>query len=151
MDAGVVEDLDGETVCRQRGGRPLEALRGRRIGEHGSERPGRAGRRARQRSGVEVPDLVDPLGELPPVAGALVMVVVDGEVQALAAVAGAGELLDVGTAGRRSPPVRISSRPISSAGMLGIRSAPFGVNSDARRARSRIIAASVNSPKGDGP
>ena len=33
-------------------------------------------------------------------AGALVAVVVDGEVQALAAVAGAGELLDVGTAGR---------------------------------------------------
>ena len=33
------------------------------------------------------------------------------------------------------------------AGMLGIRSAPSGVNSDARRARSRIIAASVNSPR----
>src|SRR5262245_61736141 len=31
--------------------------------------------------------------------------------------------------------------------MLGIRSAPSGVNSDARRARSRIIAASVNSPR----
>ena len=30
---GVVEDLDGETVCRQRGGRPLQALRGRRVGE----------------------------------------------------------------------------------------------------------------------
>jgi len=32
-------------------------------------------------------------------------------------------------------------------GMLGIRSTPSGVNSDARRARSRIIAASVNSPR----
>jgi hypothetical protein len=31
--------------------------------------------------------------------------------------------------------------------MLGIRSAPSGVNSDAMRARSRIIAASVNSPR----
>ena len=44
--------------------------------------------------------MTDPLGELPPVAGALVAVVVDGVVQALAAVAGAGELLDVGAAGR---------------------------------------------------
>src|SRR5580704_5423057 len=62
--------------------------------------PGVAGRRACQRSGVEVPDLVDPLGELPAAAGALVAVVVDGVVQPLAAVAGAGELLDVGAAGR---------------------------------------------------
>ena len=62
--------------------------------------PGVAGRRACQRSGVEVPDLIDPLGELPAVAGALVAVVVDGVVQPLTAVAGAGELLDVGTAGR---------------------------------------------------
>jgi hypothetical protein len=31
-------------------------------------------------------------------------------------------------------------------GDVGIRSTPSGVNSDARRARSRIIAASVNSP-----
>src|SRR6266568_1451360 len=59
-----------------------------------------SGRRACQRSGVEVPDLVDALGELPPVAGALVAVVVDGVVQPLTAVAGAGELLDVGPAGR---------------------------------------------------
>jgi hypothetical protein len=38
LDAGarggdVVEDFDDETVCRQRGGRPLQALRGRRVGE----------------------------------------------------------------------------------------------------------------------
>src|SRR5262250_2466216 len=59
------------------------------------------GRRARQRAGVEVPDLVDPLGELPAVAGALVAVVVDGEVQPLEAVEGTHDLLDVGTAGRR--------------------------------------------------
>ena len=39
------------------------------------------GRRAGQRSGVEVSDLVDALGELPAVAGALVAVVVDGVVQ----------------------------------------------------------------------
>jgi hypothetical protein len=44
-------------------------------------------------------------------------------------------------------PARICSRPTSSAGMLGIRSAPLCVNSEARRARSRIIAASVNSPR----
>src|SRR6266702_4578180 len=69
---------------------------GRRV----SGRPGRAGRRARQRAGVEVSDLVDPLGELPAVRGALVAVVVDGVVQPLAAVAGAGELLYVGTSGR---------------------------------------------------
>src|SRR5450631_2732696 len=69
---------------------------GRRV----SGRPGRVGRRARQRTGVEVPDLVDPLGELPAVAGALVAVVVDGVVQPLAAIAGAGEFMDVGTAGR---------------------------------------------------
>jgi hypothetical protein len=31
--------------------------------------------------------------------------------------------------------------------MLGIRSAPSGVNSDATRWRSRIITASVNSPR----
>lgn len=44
-----------------------------------------------------------------------------------------------------SPPVRISSGPVNSTGTSGIRSTPSGVNSDARRARSRIIAASVNS------
>jgi Bacterial regulatory helix-turn-helix protein, lysR family len=49
-----------------------------------------AGRRARQRGGVEVPDLVDPLGELPAVRGALVAVVVDGVVQLRAAVAQVG-------------------------------------------------------------
>src|SRR5215467_3082592 len=59
------------------------------------------GRRARQRAGVEVPDLVDSLGELPAVAGALVAVVVDGEVQTLKAVEGTHDLLDVGTTGRR--------------------------------------------------
>jgi hypothetical protein len=38
LDAGacggdVVEDLDGETVCRQRSRCPLQALHGRRVGE----------------------------------------------------------------------------------------------------------------------
>src|SRR6516162_7287762 len=61
---------------------------------------GSPGCRARQWRGVEVPDLVDALGELPAFAGALVAVVVDGVVQPLAAVAGAHELLDVGAAGR---------------------------------------------------
>src|SRR5713226_8141945 len=46
-----------------------------------SGRLGRAGRRARQRAGVEVPDLVDALGELPAVRGAPVAVVVDAVVQ----------------------------------------------------------------------
>src|SRR5438034_5625050 len=59
-----------------------------------------AGRRARQRGGVEVPDLVDALGELPAVRGALVAVVVDGVVQLRAAVAQVDQLADVGTAGR---------------------------------------------------
>src|SRR5258708_6813254 len=40
----------------------------------------------------------------------------------------------------RSPPARISSRPTRSTGTLGIRRAPSSVNSEARRARSRIIA-----------
>ena len=39
------------------------------------------GRGARQRSGVEVPDLVDALSEPPAIRGALVTVVVDGVVQ----------------------------------------------------------------------
>jgi hypothetical protein len=29
----IVEDLDGEAACRQRSGRPLEALGGRRVAE----------------------------------------------------------------------------------------------------------------------
>jgi hypothetical protein len=89
-------------------------------------------------------------------AGALVAVVVDGVVQLRAAVAGAPELLDVGAAGRgvalqldrarvgglhevvhqsRHPlaQARICSWPASSAGMLGIRHTPSGVNSDAPR------------------
>src|SRR5262249_8068743 len=43
-------------------------VRGWRV----SGRPGWTGRRARQRAGVEEPDLEDPLGELPRVAGAVV-------------------------------------------------------------------------------
>src|SRR5215470_2881669 len=58
------------------------------------------GRRARQRGGVEVPDLVDALGEPPAVAGAPVAVVVDGVVQVRAAVAQADDLLEVGPPGR---------------------------------------------------
>src|ERR1700761_4620850 len=58
------------------------------------------GRRARQRSGVEVPDLIDALGELPAVAGALVAVVVDGVIQVAVAVAGADHLAPVGPARR---------------------------------------------------
>src|SRR5260370_34184117 len=54
--------------------------------------PGCVGRRARQRGGVEVSDLVDALGELPAVGGALVAVVVDGVVQVRVAVAEAYEL-----------------------------------------------------------
>jgi 2-polyprenyl-6-methoxyphenol hydroxylase-like FAD-dependent oxidoreductase len=133
--------------------------------------PGRAERRARQRAGVEVPDLVGPPGELPAVRGALVAVVVDGAVQPLAAVAGAGELSRVGAAGRgvavqldrarvsvlheelplgscrRSPPARIFSWPASSTGCWASTARRRGVNNDARRARSRIVAASVNSPR----
>lgn len=37
---GVVEDFDGETVCRQRGGRPFQALRGGRVGERCGRRRG---------------------------------------------------------------------------------------------------------------
>src|SRR5215471_1491170 len=58
------------------------------------------GRRARQRGGVEVYDLVDALGELPAVWGALVAVVVHGVIQVRAAVAHVPETQDVGTAGR---------------------------------------------------
>jgi len=96
--------------------------------------------------------------------------VVDGIVQPLAAVAGAPELLDVGTA-RRGVAVQgdraqvrglheelpLVLQPLAPSadlllagqlgGDVGIRSAPSWVNSDARRARSRIIAASVNSPR----
>jgi hypothetical protein len=54
--------------------------------------PGGARRRARQRTGVEVSDLVDALGELPAVRGALVAVVVHGVVQVRVAVAPVNEL-----------------------------------------------------------
>jgi hypothetical protein len=50
--------------------------------------------------GVEVSELGDALGELPAVAGALVAVVVHEVVQMRAAVVGAGELAQVGAAGR---------------------------------------------------
>jgi hypothetical protein len=55
------------------------------------------GRRARQRSGVEVSDLVDALRELPAVRGALVAVVVQGVVQVRAARVGelAAQRLDL--------------------------------------------------------
>jgi len=58
------------------------------------------GWRARQRRGVEVPDLVDALGELPAIRGPLVTVVIHGVVQVRAAVAEAPEAQDVGTPGR---------------------------------------------------
>src|SRR3954467_13542644 len=78
--------------------------------------------RARQGAGVEGPDLVAPLGEPPAVAGALVAVVVDGEVQPLATVAGARELLDVGPAGRRVtvPPDRARGRGLHEEVPLGL-------------------------------
>lgn len=85
--AGSVKDAAG---CRG----------GRGVGRVGPGALRRVGRRARQRGGVEVPDLVQPLGELPALRGALVAVVVDGVVQALASVEGARELLEVGAAGR---------------------------------------------------
>src|SRR6266571_7402486 len=69
---------------------------GRRVNGH----PGCAGRRARQPTVVEVPDLIGAFGELPAIRGALVAVVVDGVVRLRAAAAEANELLDVGTAGR---------------------------------------------------
>src|SRR4051812_47235794 len=50
------------------------------------------GCRARQRSGVEISDLVDALGELPAVRGALVAVVVHGVVQLRPALAHVPEL-----------------------------------------------------------
>src|SRR2546423_12350132 len=59
-----------------------------------------AGRRARQRTVVEGPDLVAALGELPAVAGALVTVVVDRVVQLRAAAVEAGEVGEGGTARR---------------------------------------------------
>src|SRR5438034_4606793 len=71
-----------------------------------------AGRRARQRSGVEVPDLVDALGELPAVAGALVAVVVDGVVQVRAAVTQADDLVEVGPA-RRGVAVELDRARVS--------------------------------------
>jgi hypothetical protein len=48
LDAGtrgghVIEDLDGETVCRQRGRRPLQVRRGRRVGEQSGRNRGRHG------------------------------------------------------------------------------------------------------------
>src|SRR6266702_5834859 len=58
------------------------------------------GRRARQRAGVQVSDLVDALGELPAVRGEPVAVVVHGVIQLQPAVAEAPELADVGAAGR---------------------------------------------------
>ena len=58
------------------------------------------GRRARQRTGIEVSDLVDAFGELPAVRGSLVAVVVHGVVQVRAAVAEAPETQHVRTAGR---------------------------------------------------
>src|SRR5215472_2993302 len=60
---------------------------------------GGAGRRARQRTVVEVPDLVVALSELPAVAGALVAVVLDRVVQLRATVLEADEFGEVGTAG----------------------------------------------------
>ena len=130
----------------------------------------RVGRRARQRGGVEVPDLVHPLGEPPAVLGALVAVVVDGEVQTLASVEGAREFLDVGAAGRGvaveldragvcvlHEEVPLALQPLAPGadllpadqldGDVGHAQGAVGVNSDARRGRSRIIAASVNSPR----
>src|SRR6185437_4519272 len=40
---GVIEDFDGETVCRQRGGRSLQALRRHRVGEQCGRDRGRHG------------------------------------------------------------------------------------------------------------
>src|SRR3954464_12977533 len=60
----------------------------------------RPGRRARQRALVDVPDLIDPLGEPPAVTGALVAVVVHRVVLVRPAVEQVDELLDVGTAVR---------------------------------------------------
>jgi hypothetical protein len=60
------------------------------IGLAGAD--GWLGRRARQRTGVEVSDLVDTLSKLPAVRCALIAVVVDGVVQLRAAVAHAPEL-----------------------------------------------------------
>src|SRR5258708_28083286 len=57
-------------------------------------------RRACQRAGVEVADLVDALGELPAVRGALVTVVVDGVVRVRATVPPVDELTQVRPAGR---------------------------------------------------
>src|SRR5690349_21689984 len=68
---------------------------GRRAGEF----PRRAGRRAGQRRGVEVPEFGDAFGELPAVRGALVAVVVNEVVQMRAAVACAGEFAQIGAAG----------------------------------------------------
>src|SRR4051812_34978738 len=56
-------------------------------------------RRAGERSGVEIPDLVDALAELPSVRRALVAVVVDRVVQVRAPVAQPDELADVRAAG----------------------------------------------------
>src|SRR5687768_10534157 len=53
---------------------------------------------ARERGGVEVAQLVGALGELPPVRGPHVAVVVDGVVRVGAAFAEAAELHDVGPA-----------------------------------------------------
>ena len=39
----VIEDFDGETVCRQRGGDPFEPLRGGRVGERRCRYLGRHG------------------------------------------------------------------------------------------------------------
>src|SRR5262249_19659854 len=71
----------------------------------GSRSMGRAvlggvGRRARQRRGVDVFDLVGAFGELPAVRGPPVAVVVHGVVQVRAAVAEAPETQDVCAAGR---------------------------------------------------
>jgi hypothetical protein len=60
--------------CQPEAPSAADVFPGRRV----SECPCRAGRRARQQAGIEVPDLIDAFGELPAVAGALVAAVVDG-------------------------------------------------------------------------
>jgi hypothetical protein len=133
-------------------------------------RPRYGGCRARQRSGVEVSDLVDALHRLRAVRSAPVAVVVHGVVQLRVAVAPAPELSHVCTADRgvavKLDRARVRGlhevvpealHPLDSGTdllpadelrlMQGIGHAPSRVNRDARRSSSRIITASVNSPR----
>ena len=139
--------------------------------DHDSPGPGRwVGRRARQRSGVDVFDLVDALRELPAVCGALVAVVVHGVVQLRLAVTEAPELGDVCTADRGvarnldrarvrglHEVVTETLQPLDPGANLlpadeldvDVGDPPCAVPCEQRREAvvSRIIAASVNSPR----